>query len=151
MPAEEPQITLPRNGRSGHRRHDVLSCIDTVGISLAGLVEDAVALGATLEHGGGAPEEYETGYYFTPTVLTGVRADMRVMQEEPFGPIAPIATFATFDEAVSIANATPYGLGGFVFTDDLTTAFRASEELEVGMVGVNHLTIATAEAYPNLK
>lgn len=114
--------------------------------AIAGLVEDAVALGATLEHGGGAPEEYETGYYFTPTVLTGVRADMRVMQEEPFGPIAPIATFATFDEAVSIANATPYGLGGFVFTDDLTTAFRASEELEVGMVGVNHLTIATAEA-----
>jgi succinate-semialdehyde dehydrogenase/glutarate-semialdehyde dehydrogenase len=110
------------------------------------LVDDAVAQGAKVEYGGGAPQEYQTGYFFTPTVLTGVHADMRVMREEPFGPIAPITTFATFDEAISIANATPYGLGGFVFTDDLTTAFRASEELEVGMVGVNHLTIATAEA-----
>ncbi len=71
---------------------------------------------------------------------------MRVMNEEPFGPIAPITTFAGFDEAIALGNATSYGLGGFVFTEDLTTAFRASEELEVGMVGVNHLTIATAEA-----
>ncbi|MEV5575503.1 NAD-dependent succinate-semialdehyde dehydrogenase [Spirillospora sp. NPDC052269] len=114
--------------------------------AIADLVEDALAGGARLEHGGGAPEEFQVGYYFTPTVLTGVSADMRVMREEPFGPIAPIVTFSTFDEAIAIANSTPYGLGGFVFTGDLTTAFRASEELEVGMVGVNHLTIATAEA-----
>ncbi|MEV4257642.1 NAD-dependent succinate-semialdehyde dehydrogenase [Spirillospora sp. NPDC049652] len=114
--------------------------------AIGALVDDAVARGARVEHGGGAPEDFQVGYYFTPTVLTGVSTDMRVMREEPFGPIAPIATFATFDEAVAVANATPYGLAGFVFTGDLTTAFRASEELEVGMVGVNHLTIATAEA-----
>ena len=65
------------------------------------------------------------GYFFTPTVLTDVGPDMRVMNEEPFGPIAPITTFAGFDEAIALGNATPYGLGGFVFTEDLTTAFRA--------------------------
>ena len=79
-------------------------------------------------------------------MLTGVTADMAVMSEEPFGPIAPITTFASFDEGIAIANSTRYGLAGFVFTRDLATAFRASEELEVGMVGVNQLTIATAEA-----
>jgi succinate-semialdehyde dehydrogenase/glutarate-semialdehyde dehydrogenase len=114
--------------------------------SVQELVEDAVGRGATVRFGGSAPEEFQVGYFFTPTVLTEVLPDMRVMTEEPFGPIAPITTFASFDEAIALANATPYGLGGFVFTEDLTTAFRASEELEVGMVGVNHLTIATAEA-----
>ncbi|MBA0051277.1 NAD-dependent succinate-semialdehyde dehydrogenase [Streptomyces sp. AJS327] len=110
------------------------------------LVEDAVGAGATLEHGGGVPEEFDAGYFFTPTVLSGVRPEMRVMREEPFGPVAPLTTFASFDEAIALANSTPYGLGGFVFTRDLATAHRASEALEVGMVGVNHLTIATAEA-----
>lgn len=110
------------------------------------LIDDAVSRGASVRAGGGPAADFQAGYFFSPTVLTGVDAGMRVMREEPFGPIAPITTFTTFDEAIAIANSTPYGLGGFVFTEDLTTAFRASEELEVGMVGVNHLTIATAEA-----
>ncbi|MFI6481738.1 NAD-dependent succinate-semialdehyde dehydrogenase [Nonomuraea sp. NPDC050663] len=109
------------------------------------LVEDAVARGAEVL-AGGAPCDLPGGHYYRPTVLGGVSDDMRVMAEEPFGPIAPIGTFSTFDEAIGRANATPYGLAGFVFTDDLTTAFRATEELETGMVGVNELAIATAEA-----
>ncbi|MEU1726770.1 NAD-dependent succinate-semialdehyde dehydrogenase [Nonomuraea sp. NPDC005692] len=109
------------------------------------LVQDAVTRGATVLAGGG-PADLPGGHYYRPTVLSGVSDDMRVMVEEPFGPIAPISTFATFDEAISRANATPFGLAGFVFTEDLATAFRAGEELETGMVGVNELTIATAEA-----
>jgi succinate-semialdehyde dehydrogenase/glutarate-semialdehyde dehydrogenase len=109
------------------------------------LVSDAVSKGATVAHGGYRPEEFAAGFFFAPTVLTGVSADMDVMTEEPFGPIAPITTFATFDEAIAVANSTEYGLAGFVYTRDLDTAYRASEALETGMVGVNHLTIATAE------
>lgn len=110
------------------------------------LINDAVSLGATVRTGGGPPSGFEAGYFLSPTVLTDVHGGMRVMREEPFGPIAPITTFATFDEAIAAANQTPYGLSGFVFTNDLTTAYLAAEQLEVGMVGVNHLTIATAEA-----
>jgi len=68
-----------------------------------------------------------------------------VLREEPFCPIAPIAPFADFDDAITQANASPYGLAGYVFTNDMSTAFRTAEALEVGMVGVNSLVIAAAE------
>ncbi len=110
------------------------------------LVADAVTKGATLAYGGQRPDEFQAGFFFAPTVLTGVTQDMDVMIEEPFGPIAPITPFADFDTAIELANSTVYGLAGFVYTRDLALAYRASEALEVGMVGVNHLTIATAEA-----
>ena len=110
------------------------------------LVDDAVAKGAKLVCGGSRPTELPVGYYFAPTVLTDVTPQMRVMREEPFGPIAPITTFATYDEGISAANATQFGLAAFVYTRDLGIAYRASEDLEAGMVGVNHLTVATAEA-----
>ncbi len=110
------------------------------------LVADAVDKGATVTLGGSRMEEFQAGFFFAPTVLTDVSDDMTVMTEEPFGPVAPITSFASFDEAVARANSTPYGLAGFVYTRDLALAHRAAEALEVGMVGVNHLTIATAEA-----
>ncbi|MEZ5184171.1 MAG: NAD-dependent succinate-semialdehyde dehydrogenase [Candidatus Nanopelagicales bacterium] len=110
------------------------------------MVADAVDKGATLAHGGVRPEEFQAGFFFEPTVLTNVTTDMSVMTDEPFGPIAPITPFSGFDDAVALANSTAYGLAGFVYTRDLDTAYRASEALETGMVGVNHLTIATAEA-----
>ena len=109
------------------------------------LVADARDRGATVRCGGGRPADRPRGFFFAPTVLTGVDASMRVMREEPFCPIAPIATFASFDEAVQGANASDYGLAGYVFTRDTRTMFRAAEALEVGMVGVNNLVIATAE------
>ena len=68
------------------------------------------------------------------------------MSEEPFCPVAPIATFTDLEDALRKANDTEYGLAAYVFTRDTATAFRASEGLEVGMVGVNHLVVATAEA-----
>ena len=115
-------------------------------VNTEALIEEALGAGARLVCGGGPPEGRERGYFFAPTVMTGVTPDMQVMRTEPFGPIAPIARFETMDEAIAEANAVPYGLAGFVFTRQLKTAFEAAEALEVGMVGVNHLTVATAEA-----
>jgi succinate-semialdehyde dehydrogenase/glutarate-semialdehyde dehydrogenase len=113
--------------------------------STEALVADARDRGARVRCGGSRPADQPRGFFFAPTVLTAVDASMRVMREEPFGPIAPIATFAHFDAAVQAANATDYGLAGYVFTRDMRTMFRAAEALEVGMVGVNNLVIAAAE------
>jgi succinate-semialdehyde dehydrogenase/glutarate-semialdehyde dehydrogenase len=109
------------------------------------LVRDAQDKGATLRCGGRRPPGFVRGFYFEPTVLTGVDPSMKVMTEEPFCPVAPIATFTDLAEVLARANATPYGLAGFVFTRSTRTAFLACEGLEVGMVGVNNLVIAAAE------
>ncbi len=110
------------------------------------LVADAVAGGATVAHGGRRPDGFPAGFYYMPTVLTDVDVSMKLMTEEPFAPIAPITTFTDLDDALTRANATDFGLAGYVFTSSTRTAFLASEGLEVGMVGVNNLVIATAEA-----
>ena len=68
------------------------------------------------------------------------------MQEEPFGPVAPIATFDSFDEVIERANNVPFGLAGYVFSPSLETATKAANALDVGMVGVNDMLLATAEA-----
>ncbi len=112
----------------------------------AALVEDAVERGARLHWGGVRPAEHSRGFFFAPTVLSGVDEDMAVMNEEPFGPIAPITSFANLEEAAARANDNPYGLAAYVFTRDLSTAWLAAEALEAGMVGVNNLVVATAEA-----
>jgi succinate-semialdehyde dehydrogenase / glutarate-semialdehyde dehydrogenase len=110
------------------------------------LVEDAVSRGAELLAGGRTPPGFNRGYFFEPTVLGRVPDDARIMVEEPFGPVAPISTFSDFDEVVERANALPFGLAGYVFSKNLKTATLASEALEVGMVGVNDMLLATAEA-----
>jgi succinate-semialdehyde dehydrogenase/glutarate-semialdehyde dehydrogenase len=81
------------------------------------LVADALDHGARLQCGGKRPRELTRGFFFEPTVLTDIDASMRVMAEEPFCPIAPITTFTDLDDAVEQANASPYGLAGYVFTD----------------------------------
>jgi succinate-semialdehyde dehydrogenase / glutarate-semialdehyde dehydrogenase len=108
------------------------------------LVEDAVQHGARLELGGGAlPGK---GYFYEPTVLTGVPADARVLAEEVFGPVAPIATFATEEQAVQDANRTEYGLVAYVYTRDLTRALRVCERIETGMVGLNQGIVSNPAA-----
>ena len=114
--------------------------------SVAALVDDAVKGGATIRCGGRRAPQFTRGFYFEPTVMTDVKSDMRVMNDEPFGPIAPITSFSDLEDGLAKANATRYGLAGYVFTRDYRTVFAASEGLEVGLVGVNHLVIATAEA-----
>ena len=99
------------------------------------LVDDAVDKGATVL-AGGSPEP-GGGWFYPPTVLTGVSTSARVLTEEIFGPVAPIVTFRTEDEAVEAANATPFGLVAFAFTRDLARVIRLSERLETGMLGIN--------------
>lgn len=96
-------------------------------------VADAVARGATVLLGGSRVD----GLFFQPTVVTGVDPDMVLMHEETFGPVAPVLVFDTEEEAIERANATPYGLAAYVYTNDLARALRVSEALEYGIVGVN--------------
>jgi len=110
------------------------------------LVADARQRGAEVLAGGSVPAEANRGFFFEPTVLGHVPDDARIMREEPFGPVAPLTTFTSYDEVMERANALPFGLAGYVFSNDLRTATRAYEDLEVGMVGVNEMLLATAEA-----
>ena len=96
-------------------------------------VEDALAQGAKVRVGG----EPRGGLFYAPTVLTDVRRGMKVLDEETFGPVAPVAAFRDEAEAIALANATGYGLAGYMWTRDLGRAFRVSEALEYGLVGVN--------------
>ncbi|HEX7576032.1 MAG TPA: aldehyde dehydrogenase family protein [Candidatus Methanoperedens sp.] len=102
-------------------------------------VEDAVRKGAKVECGGKIPLSLQDGYYFEPTVLTGVSSEMSVMNEEVFGPVAVISVFETMDEVIALANRTIYGLGASVWTKNLDTAMCMSSQLECGMVWVNEI------------
>ncbi|MCY3831421.1 MAG: NAD-dependent succinate-semialdehyde dehydrogenase [Chloroflexi bacterium] len=108
-------------------------------------VEDALEKRAALVAGGGRPA-IEQGYFYQPTVLTDVTSDMQIGCDEVFGPVMAVSTFDSLDEALQLANDTPYGLAGYVMTRDLSTATRAYEGLEFGIIGVNDLVPATAEA-----
>lgn len=110
------------------------------------LIEDAIAGGAKVAAGGRRDPRFERGFFFEPTVLTDVTPDRLIMRDEPFAPVAPITTFDTTERALELANSTNFGLASYVWTQDLSTAFRASEGIEAGMVGVNTMIVATAEA-----
>jgi succinate-semialdehyde dehydrogenase/glutarate-semialdehyde dehydrogenase len=108
------------------------------------LVLDAVGRGATVLTGGEPLEG--PGYFYRPTVLTHVPVESRVLNEEIFGPVAPIVSFDTEEEAIASANATEYGLIGYVFTRDLNRALRVAEALDTGMVGLNQGVASNAAA-----
>ncbi|GAB4361536.1 MAG: 5-carboxymethyl-2-hydroxymuconate semialdehyde dehydrogenase [Oricola sp.] len=95
----------------------------------------AKADGATIAAGGEAAGG--KGYFVKPTLFTGARPDMRIAQEEIFGPVLTAITFAHEDEALEIANGVQYGLTGYVWTNDLTRALRFTDRLEAGMIWVN--------------
>jgi succinate-semialdehyde dehydrogenase/glutarate-semialdehyde dehydrogenase len=107
---------------------------DTVG-KVDGLVRAAVSGGATAVTGGARPDG--PGFYYPPTVLTGVDPSAAILREEIFGPVAPIVTFSTEEEAVRLANDTEFGLVAYVYTRDLARGLRVSEAIEAGMVGLN--------------
>jgi succinate-semialdehyde dehydrogenase/glutarate-semialdehyde dehydrogenase len=111
---------------------------------IGGLVEDAVRDGARLMMGGRHMDG--CGYFFEPTVVTGLMPNARMLSEEIFGPVAPIVTFAREDDAVLAANRTEYGLVAYVFTKDLDRALRVSDRLDTGMVGINQGIVANAAA-----
>ncbi|MEU6443130.1 NAD-dependent succinate-semialdehyde dehydrogenase [Streptomyces sp. NPDC047046] len=99
------------------------------------LVDDAVGKGAKIVCGGSRPDR--AGYFYTPTVLSDVSVQADLLSTEIFGPVAPVIPFDTEEEVVRIANDTPWGLAGYLFTQDVDRGFRVSEALEVGMVGLN--------------
>jgi succinate-semialdehyde dehydrogenase/glutarate-semialdehyde dehydrogenase len=99
------------------------------------MVAEALASGATALTGG---KRHPAGaQFYTPTVLADVTREMRVNTEEIFGPVAPLIRFRTEDEAVAIANHTPFGLAAYFFTRDVHRAWRVAERIESGMVSIN--------------
>ncbi|GAA5077591.1 NAD-dependent succinate-semialdehyde dehydrogenase [Roseibacterium beibuensis] len=108
------------------------------------LLDDAKGKGAEVALGGARHQL--GGTFFQPTVLTGATQDMAFAKEEIFGPLAPVFRFETEEEAVRMANDTVFGLASYVYTQDLSRAFRLNEALNYGMIGINSGLITTVEA-----
>jgi succinate-semialdehyde dehydrogenase/glutarate-semialdehyde dehydrogenase len=100
-------------------------------------VADALERGAEIVHGGERAGGFPTRLYWQPTVLDGVPADSRVATEETFGPVAPVVEIVSLDEAISLANASPYGLLSAIFTRDLAAGLRYADEVKTGWVNIN--------------
>ncbi len=99
------------------------------------LMADAVQKGGTVKTGGA--KDAAGSLFYKPTVLTGVTADMDIVSQEIFGPVAALIKFETDDEAIALANSTPFGLAAYLFSQNIHRAWTAAEKLEAGMVGVN--------------
>ncbi len=111
--------------------------------AVAALVADALAKGGELVAGGEAREG--AGNYFDPSLIANVPDDADVMQVEPFGPLALTRSFGDMDEAIALANATPFGLAAFAFTENGRRANLVADAIEAGMVGINSFTISGAD------
>jgi succinate-semialdehyde dehydrogenase / glutarate-semialdehyde dehydrogenase len=109
-------------------------------------LDDAVQKGASVLYGGKRWEGPYRGYFFEPTLLANVTKEMKVMNEETFGPLLPLRPFAEEAEVIREANDTPYGLAAYIFIDSLHRAYRVMEKLEYGIVGINDVFPAVAEA-----
>lgn len=111
-------------------------------------VDDALAKGGRLRTGGRLID-LGVGWskrFYAPTVIEGLRSDMLCAREETFGPLSPLARFEQEDEAIELANASPYGLSAYCYTRDLGRAFRIAERLQYGIVGLNDGAPSTADA-----
>ncbi|MGK2852022.1 MAG: aldehyde dehydrogenase family protein [Candidatus Limnocylindrales bacterium] len=111
-------------------------------------IEIGLGEGATLVVGGTAPEDpaLADGAYILPTVFDGVGSDMRIAREEIFGPVVSIIPFDTEEEALRLANATPYGLSGSIWSRDIGKALRAAKALQAGVISVNSNSSVHTEA-----
>ena len=112
--------------------------------AIEGFVQDAVAKGAKVETGG--QRKGNKGYFWEPTVLTDVPLDARIMNEEPFGPVAPIMPFSDYDAVVEEANRLDYGLCAYAYTNSAKTAAAIGAAFESGMVSINHHGIGLIES-----
>jgi succinate-semialdehyde dehydrogenase / glutarate-semialdehyde dehydrogenase len=111
--------------------------------AMEAFVSDAVAKGAKIETGG--RRIGNKGYFFEPTVLTNVSREARIMNEEPFGPLAVIGAFESFDDAITEANRLPYGLAAYAYTRSEKTAAALGSAIETGMISINHHGLALPE------
>jgi succinate-semialdehyde dehydrogenase/glutarate-semialdehyde dehydrogenase len=111
----------------------------------ADLVEDARHTGAKVLTGGKVSDRFDKGYFFEPTVLTGVTDQAKMMTEEPFAPVMPLLDFSKIDDVIRAANNTRYGLAAYVFTNDLTVAWKMAEGIEAGIIGINDPVPATPQ------
>ncbi|MDP5187899.1 MAG: NAD-dependent succinate-semialdehyde dehydrogenase [Alishewanella sp.] len=108
------------------------------------LVEKALAAGAVLHCGG--QRQAADSLFYPATVLTDVRADMEIAQQEIFGPVVAISSFNSEAQAIQLANATEYGLAGYFYSQDLAQVFRVADALQFGMLGINEGIISNAAA-----
>jgi acyl-CoA reductase-like NAD-dependent aldehyde dehydrogenase len=116
------------------------------------MVEAARDSGASIATGGKRPLDRPRGYYFEPTVATGVPPETSLFRNEIFGPVMPIARFSDVEQAIAQANSTRYGLSAYVWTNDLRMAVRTAERLEFGLVGVNEWAPQSTEVpFPGWK
>ncbi|ACI94178.1 succinate-semialdehyde dehydrogenase [NADP+] (ssdh) [Afipia carboxidovorans OM5] len=111
--------------------------------AMEALVADATSRGAKVATGG--ERIGNRGYFFKPTVLTEVPLSARVMNEEPFGPVALISRFSDYDKAIAEANRLPYGLAAYAYTTSAKTMANLGRDIESGMVSINHHGIALPE------
>jgi acyl-CoA reductase-like NAD-dependent aldehyde dehydrogenase len=102
-----------------------------------GLLARAVGQGAKVAIGGGRPSGFNKGWFVDATVLVGVQPEAEILNIESFGPVLPVCKVKSFDEAMTHANRSKYGLGSTIYTSDLNESMRAVNELEAGMVWVN--------------
>ncbi len=110
-------------------------------------IDDAKAKGARVVTGGQRLPDLGSGQFFEPTVLADASADMLCAHEETFGPVAPVFKFQTEQEAITVANATEFGLASYFYSRDVGRIFRVAEALEYGMVGIN-TGMVSAEQVP---
>jgi succinate-semialdehyde dehydrogenase/glutarate-semialdehyde dehydrogenase len=108
------------------------------------LVSDAITRGAKLLTGGSVHPVGDN--FYQPTVLKEVTSDMKIFHSEIFGPVAPLFRFSTEDEAIAMANDTPFGLAAYFYSRDISRIWRVSEALEYGMVGINEGGISSEVA-----
>jgi len=111
------------------------------------LVQDIRQKGGRILIGGKQPQgrAYENGFFFEPTVASGITGDMLILQEEPFSPILPIIAYDTLEEVIAMANDTPYGLAAYAMTNNLKWTALLAEKLEAGIIGINDVSPAAAQ------
>ncbi|MFD2542321.1 aldehyde dehydrogenase [Lacinutrix gracilariae] len=104
---------------------------------VAEMVEFAKKEGAEVLVGGNKSSQFDKGYFYEPTLLTNVRQDMQIIQDEVFGPVLPVMKFSTLDEAIALANDSEYGLTSSIFSENFNKVMHAAEELQYGETYIN--------------